>query len=259
MKILATYNIKGGVGKTAAAVNLAYVAAQQGGRILLWDLDPQGAASFYFRIKPKVKGGGKWIIRRKGALDELIKGTNYERLDLLPADFSYRNLDLFLDRSKKPKHQLAKVLKPLEKQYDYVILDCAPSISLTSEAVFMAANALLVPLVPTTLSMRTWEQLSRYRHKKKEKLDHLILVPFFSLVDLRKKMHREIMVNTVNELPEFSKSFIPYSSIVERMGLVREPLGCFARNSQAALEYQALWKDIASRLKLLDQHGHFLD
>jgi cellulose biosynthesis protein BcsQ len=57
MKVIASYNIKGGVGKTATAVNLSYLAAWEGNSTLVWDLDPQGAASFYFRVKPKVKGG----------------------------------------------------------------------------------------------------------------------------------------------------------------------------------------------------------
>ena len=57
MKILASYNIKGGVGKTAAAVNLSYCAALTGARVLVWDLDPQAATTFYFRVKPKLKGG----------------------------------------------------------------------------------------------------------------------------------------------------------------------------------------------------------
>ena len=59
VKIVATYSIKGGVGKTSAAVNLGALAARDGRRTLLWDLDPQGAASFLFRVKPKVKGGGR--------------------------------------------------------------------------------------------------------------------------------------------------------------------------------------------------------
>ena len=59
MRVIGIYNMKGGVGKTAAAVNLAYLAAAEGRRTLIWDLDPQAATSFYFRIKPKVKGGGK--------------------------------------------------------------------------------------------------------------------------------------------------------------------------------------------------------
>ena len=103
MKIFATYNIKGGVGKTTAAVNLAYLSAVDGHRTLLWDLDPQGAASFLFRIKPRVKGGGKALIRGTKALDDAIKGTDFENLDLLPADFTYRNMDLILGaRTRNP-------------------------------------------------------------------------------------------------------------------------------------------------------------
>ena len=140
MHILATYNIKGGVGKTATAVNLAEIAARGGARVLVWDLDPQGAATFYFRVKAKVKGGGKGIVRGKHDLAELARPTEFERLDVVPADFSYRNLDLRLDAAKKPTQQLRRLLKPLAKEYDYVIIDCPPSISLLSEAVFEAAE-----------------------------------------------------------------------------------------------------------------------
>jgi len=62
MKTIASYNVKGGVGKTSAAVNLAYLSAQDGYRTLLWDLDPQGAATFLFRIRPKVKGGSRKLV-----------------------------------------------------------------------------------------------------------------------------------------------------------------------------------------------------
>ncbi len=103
MKILATYNIKGGVGKTSTAVNLAYLAAKEGYRTLLWDLDPQGAASFCFRIKPKVKGGVQAIRRRKNILDKAVKATDYEGLDLIPADFSFRNFDQVFGDAKKPE------------------------------------------------------------------------------------------------------------------------------------------------------------
>ena len=70
MRIYAIYNIKGGVGKTTTAVNLAFLAAESGLRTVLWDLDPQGAASFMFRVKPKVKGGGKALIKGKRPLDD---------------------------------------------------------------------------------------------------------------------------------------------------------------------------------------------
>ena len=113
MKIIASYNIKGGVGKTASAVNLSYLAAKSGYRTLVWDLDPQGAASFYFRVKPKVKGGYKSLLSHKRHMNKLIKATDYPRLDLIPADFSYRNLDLGLESSGRNGARLGKLLKPL--------------------------------------------------------------------------------------------------------------------------------------------------
>ena len=160
-RVLATYNIKGGVGKTSAAVNLAYLAAAGGARTLLWDLDPQGASTYVFRMKPRIKGGGRKLVRGKSDVDTLIKGADHERLDVLPADFSYRHMDLALADSKNPTSRLARVLEPLRDDYDYVFLDCPPSISLVSEGVFEAADVLLVPIVPATLSSRTFDQLRR--------------------------------------------------------------------------------------------------
>src|SRR5204862_53636 len=81
-KILAIYNIKGGVGKTSTAVNMGHLAARDGLRVLLWDLDPQGAASFLLRVRPRVKGGGKAPIKGRRELDAAIKGTDLDRLAL---------------------------------------------------------------------------------------------------------------------------------------------------------------------------------
>ena len=123
MIVIATYNIKGGVGKTATAVNLAYLAARSGTRTLIWDLDPQGAASFYFRVKARVKGGGRKLVRGDLDLDARIKATDFPGLDLLPADFSYRHLDLELERTKRPVRQIQQILKPLAENYGLLLID----------------------------------------------------------------------------------------------------------------------------------------
>lgn len=113
MRVIGVYNIKGGVGKTAAAVNLAYLSAREGYRTLIWDLDPQAAATFYLRVKSEVKGGSREMIKRGNELDDHIKGSDFDTLDLLPADFSYRNMDLMLGEAKKPAKQLLRLLRPL--------------------------------------------------------------------------------------------------------------------------------------------------
>jgi len=246
VRIIGVYNIKGGVGKTAAAVNLGYLSARSGLRTLIWDLDPQAAATFYFRVKPKVKGGTRKVLDRKdNGLDDLVKGTDFERLDLLPADFSYRNMDLLLGDAKKPTRQLLKLLRPLSHTYDRVILDCPPSISLVSENIFRAADALLVPLIPTTLSLRTFHQLLEFLGG--HRLDHLQLLPFFSMVDRRKRMHLDILEQLPKDF-DVLETRIPYASDVERMGLKRAPVMDFAPSSMAARAYETLWSEVRRRL-----------
>jgi len=246
MRILATYNIKGGVGKTSAAVNLAYLAARDGARTLLWDLDPQGASTYLFRVKPKVKGGGRRLVRGKSEVDALIKGTDHERLDLLPADFSYRHMDLALDSTKRPTRRLARVLAPLADEYDYAFLDCPPSISLVSESVFEAADALLVPLIPATLSSRTLEQLARVLAREAD--DPPQLLAFFSMVDGRKRLHKEVMERLSLDHGWLLRTVIPAASDIERMGAHRNVVAEFAPRGRAARAYEELWSEVGDRL-----------
>ncbi|MEA3411792.1 MAG: ParA family protein, partial [Pseudomonadota bacterium] len=240
------YNIKGGVGKTATAVNLAWAAAGSGYRTLVWDLDPQGAATFYFRVKPKVKGGFKALSRGARTLDDAVKGTDFDFLDLIPADFSYRNMDLRLNDAKKPASQLMRMLRPLCDEYDVLIMDCPPSISLVSENVFRAVDALLIPMIPSTLSVRTYEQLTR--HLGKSGLGGVGRLPFFSMVDARKRMHKDIVAQLPSRFPEVLPTGIPYASQVELMGQHRAPIGSFAPASKPAQAYRSLWSDVGDRV-----------
>jgi cellulose biosynthesis protein BcsQ len=245
VRILATYNIKGGVGKTATAVNLAYLSAASGARTLLWDLDPQGAATFYLRVQQKVRGGAKKLVRGRRPLREVIRSTDFDGLDLLPSDFSYRNLDLLLDARANSRKRLARLVKPLAAYYDHVYLDCAPGISLVSEGIFFAADALLVPTMPTTLSMRTLDQLTVHLEADGPRKPPLIL-PFFCIVDARKSLHREVCAQPDGRF-RFLETRIPYSSTVEKMGLRRAPVPVYASRSEAARAYEQLWFEVIRR------------
>jgi chromosome partitioning protein len=246
VKVLATYNIKGGVGKTSAAVNLAAMGARDGLRTLLWDLDPQGAASFLFRVRPKIKGGGRKLVRGRSDVADLLRGTDIEGLDLLPADFSYRHMDLVLDESGKPSRRLRKVLAPLRDYYDVAILDCPPSISLVSESVFDTADALLVPLIPSTLTMRTFEQLGEFVESEVKRRPQI--VAFFSMVDRRKRLHREVVETLPDSRDDIARTAIPAATEVELMGVHRSPVVVRSPRSRGGRAYAELWAEVRERI-----------
>lgn len=248
MKVVATYNIKGGVGKTSAAVNMAALAAADGLRTLIWDLDPQGAASYLFRVRPKVRGGGRKLVRGRSDVAGVLRGTDIEGLDLLPADFSYRHMDLVLDSSGKPTRRLRKVLTPLAPHYDLAVLDCPPSISLVSENVFEAADALLVPLIPSTLTLRTFEQLADFVESEVDRRPEI--VAFFSMVDRRKRLHREVVETLPQGRADIAGAAIPAATEVELMGVERSPVVVTSPRTRSARAYAELWTELRARLQL---------
>lgn len=247
MKIIACYSNKGGVGKTAVAVNLAYALAADGLRVLLCDLDPQGASSFYFRVKPSKKLTDTTFFKDVKKFTDAIRGSDYENLDILPANMDFREFDVFLSRMRNSRSRLKKALKGVEKDYDIILLDCPPSISVLSENVFRCADLVVVPVIPTTLSQRTFEQLIDFF--KDNKLETRKLQGFFSMVQSVKKLHGETMqaMNAAHK-KRFLKTQIPFSSDVERMGVQRAPVVASSPNCGASKAYLALAAEITEKL-----------
>lgn len=246
MQILAVYNFKGGVGKTATAVNLSYLSARDGARTLVWDLDPQGAATYTFRIRPKLVGGVRGLLAGGVELEASLRATDFEGLDLLPADFSCRDLDAVLQDGGDPGRALRELVAPLESEYDRLVLDCAPSISNLSEGIFRVADALLAPTLPTPLSLRTLARLMK--HLRSSGLERSHVLPFLGMVDRRKALHREIEAYVSEQGLGFLSARIPYSSSVEQMATRRLPVCVFAPSDRASHAYEELWTEIRERL-----------
>jgi chromosome partitioning protein len=247
MEIIAVHNIKGGVGKTTTAVNLAYRSAAEGWPTLLWDLDPQGAATYIMRRDAHVEGGSKALIKGDSDVADLVVATDHENLDLLPADFSYRRMDVHLHQRKHAATRLLKLMRPLQQRYACLILDCAPGMSLVSENIMHAADAIVVPLLPSPLSVRTLEQLFDFVALKS--WGDLQILPFFSMVDRRKSLHKETIETLRQRYAAILQTEVPYGSDFERMTLRRAPVESYAPASLAAQVYRALWHEIDARLQ----------
>jgi chromosome partitioning protein len=245
MKVIAVYSIKGGVGKTTAAVNLAWEASQNF-RVLLWDLDPQGATTFLLEVKPKVKGGVDSLMRGKTAMHDAIRSTAYENLEVLPADDSYRALDLVFDAAKKSTQQIEKALDTVIDDYDVVILDCPPGASLVAENAMRASDAIVVPLVPSPLSLRSLEQVKKIVAESERPAP---IIGFLSMVDRRKGVHREAVESLHSQHKEVTDIVVPSTVIVERMGTERAPVASYAPHAEAALAYGELWKRLQGVVK----------
>jgi chromosome partitioning protein len=240
MTVFALYNLKGGVGKTSAAVNLAYLAASDRLKTLVWDLDPQGSASFYLKVQATNKNETKKLFTEELSMKQVIRDTTFEDLWVIPADISARNIDTLLSDLKHSKKRLRYLLSSL-KGFDIVILDAPPGISLLHENIFNAVNWILMPNIPTTLSINSFEKVKEYFNHND--LDKSKMKCFFSMVDHRKNLHHEVMQQFYTD-KLFLKSYIPYLSDVEKMGINRQPLFEYAGSSYAAQCFHDLWNEM---------------
>jgi len=223
-KVIAVYSMKGGVGKSSLAVNLAHGMAAKGLRTLIWDIDAQGAVAFLMGLHGADGRARKLFAKGRDAAEGVVP-TNWPELDLIAADLSLRNLESDL-AGDSPK-RLRKLLDQLRQDYDRVILDCPPGLSGLSDQIFRAADLLIVPVVPAPLSLRTLDKMLEHLAEERGAKAPAVL-PVLSMVDRRKALHRE-MADAQPEWPA-----IPHASAVEQMGIKQAPLAEYAPRSVAA-------------------------
>lgn len=234
MATVAIYSLKGGVGKTTLAVNMAWCSAVRSARrTLLWDLDPQAASTFLLG-----GDGGRdqaqAMFSRDITVRQQARPTAVPQLDLIGADASLRGLDLLFHALDKKK-RLGKLIAGLT-EYDRVLLDCPPGLTETADQVMRAADLIVIPVIPSPLSQRAYDEVVRHLGGKAP------LLPVHAMVDRRRRLHADAVAAN----PDWP--VIPMSSMIEAMTVHRAAVGAFAPRSTAAAAFDTLWRTIERRL-----------
>jgi cellulose biosynthesis protein BcsQ len=233
MRVLGIAAVKGGVGKTTAAVNLSYIAARDGARTLLVDLDPQGAASYLLRVRGS---------EHESPADGNAHPSDIPRLDVLPAPPAWMVAGDGLDASLPDPFWLRNTIMAIGDWYDEIILDCPPGLTELTDGIIGLADTLAVPLIPSPLSVRTLDSLLA---RVRELAGPAPAVhPFFSLADRRRKLHRDLIERMQLERSETLSAPVPYSADVERMGVALAPVVRFAPSCAASQAYESIWAEL---------------
>ena len=247
MSIIAVYNMKGGVGKTTAAVNLSYLAAAAGQRMLLWDLDPQAASSFAFRIQPHVEGfsgrassaaaAGRTPSRRPTTTASIC----CQRISRI-ASWIACSIDLgkpqrvmagaARDAGPRLRRHRARLPAGLLAADRGRLRGRGPRAGADDSDRALAANAGAADRVGRSRASRPPD-----------------LVAFLSMVDRRKTLHRRACEWSRNHPEMFLGEQVPYASVVEQMAVRRMPLNAFAPRDPAALAFAEIWAQVRSRLQ----------
>ena len=243
MAVIGVYSVKGGVGKTTLAVDMAWrSAARSGHSTLLWDLDPQSGAGWLLGLPDRTGTRALSVFQREGKPTDLISATRYPGLSVLQADESLRSLSLTLARIGQRK-RLARTTGFLAAEYPRIIIDCPPVLNEISDQVFAAADLLIVPLPPSPLSARALPMIREEilaNHPR-----HPPILPVLSMYDARRKLHREVHSGFAAGWP-----VIPMASAIEQTAVRRAPLGTFAAWTDLNERLQRLWDGVEAKLAM---------
>lgn len=245
MNSIAVFSIKGGVGKTSTAVNLAWYLAKKGVRSSLVDLDPQCACRQMLPIiegKMKSTNLSQWKKYSKKERQEQFAYYLEKNLSFFQGDQSFRKLETLLEPGEKGKAQLKELIPSPDKKVKLQIIDCPAGLGRLSEALLQFADTILVPLTPSELSLRTLEQLYDFMDQKN--LDQSKLITFFNRVSYRKKLHQKFIRATPLPLEKRLSFYIPIAPAIESMSDRRMPCTSAIRRTKLLSAYELLFDEV---------------
>jgi len=252
-KIIALTNQKGGVGKTTTCINLAACVAMEGKRVLLIDIDPQGNSSSGLGVEKNKLDGSLYnvLVGSKNIID-VIKRTQIENLDILPANIDLAGAEVELVYMEQRERVLSRVLEPVMHMYDFILIDCPPSLGLLTLNALVVAHSVLIPIQCEYFALEGLSQLMNTVKLLKKHLNQNLEVEgvVLTMYDSRSKLSQQV----ADEIKTFFGKKV-YATVIPRNVRLSEapshglPIILYDKSSSGAAAYKALADEFLSRNK----------
>lgn len=250
-KIISITNQKGGVGKTTTAVSLAYQLAEEGKKTLFVDIDPQanGTSSFGINKRSITQSVYEVLIGNCPVRDAILK-TKYPNVDVLPTNMNLAGAEIEMVSMENREGLLKAALNQVRHLYDYIIIDCPPSLSLLTLNALNASNSVIIPLQPEYLALEGVSQLVNTIKLVKKRYNPSLYIEGVLLTMYDGRMN--VTLQVANEIKKYFGSKV-YKTVIARNVRLSEapshgvPVQIYDRYSKGALAYREMTREFLQR------------
>lgn len=252
--IISMCNQKGGVGKTTSTINMGACLAEYGRKVLLVDLDPQGALSAGLGLNHNDIEDTIYdvMLDSQTSIHSAIVHTEVSGLDLVPANIDLSAAEIQMVNEVGREHTLARALRPVMKDYDFIIIDCQPSLGLLTVNALACSHGVIIPMECEFFSLRGLALLTDTVEKVAERInfDLEVIGILVTMFDRRTKHAREVMSRVVEYFDDkVFDTVITRTVRFPETSVAGEPITTWAPSSQAAKQYQDLAAEVIERTK----------
>lgn len=247
-RTIAVANQKGGVGKTTTTINLSAALAEQGKKVLLVDLDPQGNATSGVGVdKRELENTVYELFVGKTTLDECLLETDFLNLSVIPANINLSGAEIDLIDMDDREYYLKNILQQIKEEYDFILIDCPPSLNMLTVNAMTAADTVLVPIQCEYYALEGLSQLIHTINLVKRRLNPQLQLEgvVFTMYDARTKLSMQVVENVKQTLKEnIYNTIIPRSIKLAEAPSYGMPITAYAPTSPGADAYRLLAMEV---------------